>query len=153
MFFQQGIYENYKQPFAVTYLGASLMVIYLPLASVKDWICHWLRRRSGKNGKSLGINDDSCVGKESPLKYIGSQKVLQMDIQGPLGRKDSEIDLSAEEEGRPLVAKVKDGADNGKQGKEISTRQIAIYGCSLAPIWFMTEVTPEMFHHSIFFFH
>ncbi|OMO90780.1 Carbohydrate-binding-like protein [Corchorus olitorius] len=33
----QDIFTDYKQPFAVTYLGASLMVIYLPIAWLKDW--------------------------------------------------------------------------------------------------------------------
>lgn len=135
----QGIYENYKQPFAVTYLGASLMVIYLPLSSAKDWICGWLRRRSGKGKKSTMMIDDSRAGTESPLKYIGAQKIFEMDIQGPLNRKDSEFDLSAEEEGRPFVSKGKEVTDIVKQDDKISTRQIAIYGCSLAPIWFITE--------------
>lgn len=117
------------------------MVIYLPLSCAKDWICGWLRRRSGKSKKSAVItDDDSRAGTESPLKYIGAQKVFEMDIQGPLNGKDSEFDLTDEEEGRPLVSKGKEVTDSGKQEDKISTRQIAIYGCSLAPIWFITEV-------------
>jgi len=37
--FLQNIYEKYKQPFALTYLGASLMVVFLPIAFMKDWFC------------------------------------------------------------------------------------------------------------------
>lgn len=125
------------------------MVIYLPLSSAKDWICGWLRRRSGKSKKSaVMITDDSRTGTESPLKYIGVQKIFEMDIQGPLNRKDIDFDLSAEEEGRPLVSKGKEVTDIGKQEDKISTRQIAIYGCSLAPIWFITEVIFTMLYHS-----
>lgn len=116
------------------------MVIYLPLSCAKDWICGWLRRRSGKSKKSAVITDDSRAGTESPLKYIGAQKIFEMEIQGPLNGKDSEFDLTDEEEGRPLVSKGKEVTDSGKQEDKISTRQIAIYGCSLAPIWFITEV-------------
>ncbi|XP_071919920.1 thiamine-repressible mitochondrial transport protein THI74-like isoform X2 [Coffea arabica] len=124
----QGIFENYKQPFAVTYLGASLMVIYLPLAFLKDWICSLIRKRSGKTGKTLGSIGDSCAGADSPLKYIGDQKVFEMDIKGSLNRKHSEVDLSAQEEGKPLVSICTDGAENAKQEKEVSTREIAING-------------------------
>lgn len=122
------------------------MVIYLPLSSAKDWICGWLRRRSGKSKKSAVITDNSRAGtEESPLNYVAAQKMFEMDIQGPLNRKDSEFVLTDdddddEEEGRPLVSKGKEVTDSGIQEDKISTRQIAIYGCSLAPIWFITEV-------------
>ncbi|CAI9092670.1 OLC1v1027981C1 [Oldenlandia corymbosa var. corymbosa] len=131
----QGIFENYKQPFAVTYLGASLMVIYLPVAFLKDWISSLIRKRSGKSCKSvIGITDDSCAGSASPLK-----EVFEMDIKGALTRKDSEADLSDQEEGLPLVARFVDVNKDSKQSKEVSTREIAMYGLYLAPIWFVTE--------------
>ncbi|KAK4401289.1 putative transporter [Sesamum angolense] len=62
----QGIFTDYKQPFAVTYLGASLMVIYLPIAFFKDWICNFLKRRSRESGQS-GSNDP-YPGLGSPLR-------------------------------------------------------------------------------------
>ncbi|GMP89616.1 hypothetical protein CsSME_00041109 [Camellia sinensis var. sinensis] len=40
----QGIFTDYKQPFAVTYLGVSLMVVYLLIAFIKDWICSIIRK-------------------------------------------------------------------------------------------------------------
>ncbi|ONI34459.1 hypothetical protein PRUPE_1G483500 [Prunus persica] len=45
----QDIFTDYKQPFAVTYLGASLMVVYIPIAFIKDWLCNLLKRRSSKS--------------------------------------------------------------------------------------------------------
>ncbi|KAK3020362.1 hypothetical protein RJ639_047815 [Escallonia herrerae] len=133
----QGIFTDYKQPFAVTYLGASLMVVYLPIAFVKDWICNLLRKRS--NSKSGTFSNDASSGLSSPLKYTGGQKVYEMEIQASLNRKDSDVDLSNEEEGKPLVLKRRDDADMVKQDKELTTREVATYGFYIAPIWFITE--------------
>ncbi|KAK4480169.1 hypothetical protein RD792_013231 [Penstemon davidsonii] len=132
----QGIFDDYKQPFAVTYLGASLLVIYLPIAFIKDRICDFLKRRSAKNSQSL--NDDSFL--DSPLKFIGAQKIFEVEIQGgSLNRKDSEVDLAAHEEGNPLVSKHGDEARNIKHEKEVTTKEIATYGFYIAPLWFITE--------------
>ncbi|XP_073154044.1 uncharacterized transporter C405.03c [Henckelia pumila] len=133
----QDIFTDYKQPFAVTYLGASLMVIYLPIAFVKDCICRFLKRRSGKSGQ--GLNEDSCSPLSSPLKYIGGQKMFELEIQGALTRKDSELDLSASEEGMPLVSRHVDDAKHSRNEKEITTKEIATYGFYIAPLWFLTE--------------
>ncbi|KAF6174671.1 hypothetical protein GIB67_008726, partial [Kingdonia uniflora] len=53
LFDQQVIFTNYKQPFAVTCLGASLMVVYLPIAFIKDWVFRSLKRCSSKSSKNL----------------------------------------------------------------------------------------------------
>lgn len=113
----QGIFTNYKQPFAVTYLGASLMIVYLPIAFLKDWVCYRIRR------KSLNNVDKTLNGTEveMPITY---------------SRKDSEPDLSAQEEGQPFIAKRK----NEEVGKrEFTAGEIARYGFYLAPLWFVTE--------------
>ncbi|WCJ29979.1 Solute carrier family 35 member F5 [Euphorbia peplus] len=34
----QGIFRKYNHPFAVTYLGTSLLVVYLPIAFFKNWL-------------------------------------------------------------------------------------------------------------------
>ncbi|CAA3014584.1 uncharacterized transporter isoform X1 [Olea europaea subsp. europaea] len=120
----RGIFTGYKQPFAVTYLGASLMVIYLPVAFIKDWIHNFLKRRTDRSVQ--GIDDDLCSRIGSPLKYIRGQEIFEMEIQGSLNRKDSEIDLFVREE-------------EGRQEKEVTTKEIATYGFYLAPLWFITE--------------
>ncbi|KAG8375810.1 hypothetical protein BUALT_Bualt10G0139100 [Buddleja alternifolia] len=132
----QDIFTDYKQPFAITYLGASLMVIYLPIAFIKDWICDILKRRSRNSGQST--NDDSC-GLDSPLKYIGGQTIFEIESQGSLNRKDSEVDLTEHEEGKPLVSKHGDDARNVRHGKDVTTKEIATYGFYIAPLWFITE--------------
>ncbi|KAK9280163.1 hypothetical protein L1049_013850 [Liquidambar formosana] len=135
----QGIFTDYKQPFAVTYLGASLMVVYLPIAFIKDWLCNSLRRRSSKSGKNAETVNESSLGLSSPLKYIGGQKLFETELQGVLTRKDSEVDIPAQEEDQPLVPKRKDDAEMLKQNREVTTREIATYGFYIAPIWFITE--------------
>ncbi|KAJ4958844.1 hypothetical protein NE237_025955 [Protea cynaroides] len=129
----QGIFTDYKQPFAVTYLGASLMVIYLPVAFIKDWLFQWKNRLSN-GGNNATMVDKSSADVDSPVKFHGMQ-VFEMETQ----RKYSEADLSVQEEGRPLVSNQKEDVDMVKQDREPTTREIATYGFYIAPIWFMTE--------------
>ncbi|KAL0904775.1 hypothetical protein M5K25_026925 [Dendrobium thyrsiflorum] len=135
----QGIFTDYKQPFAVTYLGASLMVIYLPIAFMKDWICNMLRKHSSKGGKTLkSANQSSATNSLAKSKEM--QKMLQTESHSPLNRKESDIDLSIQEgEESPFILKIKDDFDGQKESVEITTRDIVKYGFYLAPIWFVTE--------------
>ncbi|XP_068642540.1 uncharacterized transporter C405.03c-like [Aristolochia californica] len=132
----QGIFTDYRQPFAVTYLGASLMVVYLPIAFIKDWLCRLLRKRSSKGGKKAETGDKTSSGLNSPIKLNGMQIVLEMEMHASLNRKDSESDLSAQEEASSFISK---DVDMMKQNKELSTGEIAKYGFYIAPIWFITE--------------
>ncbi|KAG5590522.1 hypothetical protein H5410_041036 [Solanum commersonii] len=132
----KGIFSEYKQPFAITYLGASLLVIYLPVAFLKDWICDFLKRRPSRTDKNTG--NESYMRHSSPLKHT-VQKVFEIEILKSMDRKDSEENISAEGEGKPLVAKCNGNSDDLKNGKEMTTWQIARYGFFLAPLWFITE--------------
>lgn len=117
------------------------MVVYLPIALIKDWLCHSLKRRSSKSGKNAETLNESSTGLTSPLKHIGGQKTFELEHLGTLIRKDSGTDYSASEEGRPLVTTHRDDTDLMRQEKaHITTKEIAIYGFYLAPIWFITEV-------------
>ncbi|VVB10720.1 unnamed protein product [Arabis nemorensis] len=132
------IFRAYKQPFAVTYLGASLMIVYLPVAFLKDWFCQYLEsRRSLRSNKVPALTDaESSVEIGSPLRH----KIIEMGLQGTLTKKDSEEDFASHEEDvRPLIGKGKEETQTPKHGKEITTKQIAMYGLYLAPIWFVTE--------------
>ncbi|KAI0488895.1 hypothetical protein KFK09_028734 [Dendrobium nobile] len=135
----QGIFTDYKQPFAVTYLGASLMIIYLPIAFMKDWICNMLRKHSSKGGKTLkSANQSSATNSLAKSKEM--QKMLQIESHSPLNRKESGIDLSIQEgEESPFIVKIKDDFDGQKESVELTTRDIVKYGFYLAPIWFVTE--------------
>lgn len=129
------IFADYKQPFAVTYLGASLMVIYLPIAFIKDWVCNLLRRRSSKTVKDIESTDETSNELNSPLRH----KIYEMELQGTLVRKDSDADFSPHIEGKPLVSKQKDEVQFLKQDKQLTTSEIATIGFYIAPIWFVTE--------------
>lgn len=126
----QDIFTDYKQPFAVTYLGASLMVVYLPVAFLKDWFCNLLKRRSTKSGKDAETINETSTALNSPMRH----RIFEMELQGTFNKKDSELDLSSCEEGMPMVSKLKDDAH-----KEPTTREIATIGFYIAPIWFVTE--------------
>ncbi|XP_047157081.1 uncharacterized transporter C405.03c-like isoform X1 [Vigna umbellata] len=130
----QDIFIDYKQPFAVTYLGASLMVVYLPVAFIKDWFYKLYRKQSSKTGKG---GDEFAVRIMSPRKSSGGQRNSEVEM-GSMARKDSDADLSMNEESMPLVAKYND-ANATKANKQLTTREIAIYGFYIAPIWFLTE--------------
>ncbi|XXG52094.1 hypothetical protein AAC387_Pa03g0497 [Persea americana] len=132
----QGIYTGYKQPFAITYLGASLMVVYLPIAVMKDWLCNFLRKRSAKNGRDANNSSDRL---HSPLNINELQKTLEMEMQDSLNRKDSGVDLYSQEEGKTLIDKRTDNDNMLKQKRELTSWEIATYGFCIAPIWFVTE--------------
>ncbi|KAJ6329984.1 hypothetical protein OIU76_008750 [Salix suchowensis] len=131
----QDIFAYYKQPFAVTYLGASLLVVYLPVAFLKDWTCNLLKRQSSKSGNDAASVNGSSDELSSPL----SRKIFEIELQGTLTKKDSELDLASSEEGKPLVSRHKDDLNALKHDKELTTREIAMCGFYIAPIWFVTE--------------
>ncbi|WVZ19553.1 uncharacterized vacuolar membrane protein YML018C isoform X1 [Vigna radiata var. radiata] len=134
----QDIFTDYKQPFAVTYLGASLMVVYLPIAFIKDWFCNLLKSRSSKSGKNAECVDEFSVSISSPLKSNGMQKNFELEL-GSVIRKDSDLDLATLSEVKPLVAKYNDDTNVLKVEKELTAKEIAAYGFYIAPIWFITE--------------
>ncbi|KAI5393779.1 uncharacterized transporter C405.03c [Lathyrus oleraceus] len=134
----QNIYTDYKQPFAVTYLGASLMVVYLPIAFIKDWFYNLLKHRSSKSGKNAESDGDKFPIKiSSPLKGNGVQKNFEVELPN-IVRKESDIDLSSLAEIAPLVDKYNE-TGVAKVEKELTAKEIATYGFYIAPIWFVTE--------------
>ncbi|XP_027939406.1 uncharacterized transporter C405.03c-like isoform X2 [Vigna unguiculata] len=130
----QDIFIDYKQPFAVTYLGASLMVVYLPIAFIKDCFYKLYKKQSSKTGRG---GDEFSVRITSPRKSNGGQRNTEVEM-GSMARKDSDADLSMNEESMPLVTKYND-PNASKANKQLTTREIAIYGFYIAPIWFLTE--------------
>lgn len=108
------------------------MVIYLPIAFVKDWIYKLIKK--GQKQSSVGVN--------SPLKYIGGSTMFEMEVEGSsLSRKGSDEDISNQEEGIALVPKIKSDNLSLKHETMVTTREVATYGFYIAPIWFVTEVS------------
>lgn len=134
----QGIFTNYKQPFAITYLGASLMVIYIPLSFLKDFICNLLRRNSGSSRASK-VMTKSSFGGSAPLKNGEFQKMLEMESQKTVVINYTDVDLPVLEETKPLICGINGCDDDVLKEQELSTKEIAMYGLYLCPIWFVTE--------------
>ncbi|CAN6229791.1 unnamed protein product [Urochloa humidicola] len=127
----QGIFTKYKHPFAITYLGASLMVIYLPLSFLKDFIYNSIRQHSGNTSASK-ITTKSSFGGSAPLKNGELHKMLEMEPQ-------KAIVIPVVEETKPLIYGIAEINDGVLKEKQLSTKQIATYGLYLCPLWFVTE--------------
>ncbi|XP_074565823.1 putative vacuolar membrane protein YML018C isoform X2 [Curcuma longa] len=128
----QGIFTDYQQPFAITYLGASLMVVYLPVSFLRDWVYSLLRKHPSRSNKlSSRIN--------SSPKH--SQRLIEMGAQSLLVKKESGIDLSARKEEQSLISQIKDDVDIEvlKERKAVTAKEMITYSIYLAPIWFVTE--------------
>uniref|UniRef100_A0ACD5UUE9 Uncharacterized protein n=1 Tax=Avena sativa TaxID=4498 RepID=A0ACD5UUE9_AVESA len=134
----QEIFTNYKQPFAVTYLGASLMVIYIPLAFLKDFIYKLLTRNSGSSRASK-IASKSSFGGSAPLKNGEFQKMLEMESQKTVVIDFTDVSLPVLEEKKPLICGIGEFDGDVLKEQQLSIKEIAIYGLYLCPIWFVTE--------------
>ncbi|KAK1685909.1 hypothetical protein QYE76_046757 [Lolium multiflorum] len=134
----QEIFADYKQPFAITYLGASLMVIYIPLAFLKDFIYKLLRRNSGSSRASK-VASKSSFGGSAPLKNGEFEKMLEMEPQKTVVIDFADVNLPVLEESKPLICGIGEFGDDVLKEQQLSTKEIAIYGLYLCPIWFVTE--------------
>ncbi|RLM64343.1 hypothetical protein C2845_PM16G21880 [Panicum miliaceum] len=127
----QGIFTKYKHPFVITYLGASLMVIYLPLSFLKDFIYNSMRQHSGNTSASK-VTSKSSFGGSAPLKNGEFQKMLEMESQ-------KTIVIPVVEETKPLIYGITEINDGILNEKQLSATEIATYGLYLCPLWFVTE--------------
>ncbi|KAF9681335.1 hypothetical protein SADUNF_Sadunf06G0215300 [Salix dunnii] len=133
----QRIFEMYKQPFAITYLGVSLMVVYLPIALVKDWFCSLFH-----SGLSMNLCNDnsvigSAIGPNIPLRVNYMNDDLESDLSGCL---ITDKDIGEEGEGWPLNVKDEEDEPNFlQQNTELCSWEICKCSLYLAPIWFITE--------------
>lgn len=107
------------------------MVIYLPVALLKDWICNNFMKRQPK----------SIDGIAEIITKPAQKVIVEMESLSPLSRKDSGIDISSlkDEESVALI-RYTTGSEFSKEKLAVSTMEIVKYGFYLAPIWFVTEV-------------
>lgn len=131
----QKIFMEYKQPFAITFFGTSLMVVYLPIAFLREWICSMVDKnvlkRLYRGNKNLSSSNDL----DTPLRSNDMQRTLQSSARSC---SISDADLSAREEGKPLITNHSE--DGSQQNFELSSWEIAKFSLCLAPIWFLNEV-------------
>ncbi|XP_057467152.1 thiamine-repressible mitochondrial transport protein THI74-like [Actinidia eriantha] len=133
----QRIFTEYKQPFALTYLGISLMVMYLPLAFFKDWICSLMDKNLLGN---LYIDNpclSSSIGLNIPLRANDTHHISESNIKTCL---ITDGDFNQVEQGQTLAYKNRENESRVLTEKsERSSWETAKYSLYLAPIWFATE--------------
>ncbi|KAE9464385.1 hypothetical protein C3L33_03724, partial [Rhododendron williamsianum] len=128
----QGIFEDYEHPFALAYLGTSLLVLFLPIAFIKDGLFHLFRRQSHSGDKIAQITNMPSGRVESPVKVDG---VPELDCKGS-GKEDG-TELKSQEEG---IAIDIDDVDKLKRDKSaLNNKEMARLGFLIAPVWFITE--------------
>ncbi|XP_019447594.1 PREDICTED: uncharacterized vacuolar membrane protein YML018C-like [Lupinus angustifolius] len=113
----QGIFREYKQPFVLTYLGVSLMVVHLPISVFKGWICSLLKTLCRNHHR----RDYTPVRQETNLKCC---LITDKDV------KEREEGINKEEEDQPPLL---------EQIYEDTSWKIAKCGFYLTPIWFASE--------------
>ncbi|KAL6012212.1 hypothetical protein ACLOJK_002690 [Asimina triloba] len=128
----QRIFKEYRQPFAITYLGVSLMTVYLPLAALKDWTYNFLRMRANSN-----VDKWSSLELDSPFRINGMHNSLEREMRSCL---INDTDLSEREEGQPLLVKIGEDESNVLNNDHaLSSWEVARQSFLLAPLWFTTE--------------
>lgn len=115
------------------------MVIYLPIALLRDCLCSLLDTNMFKNlfgDRSVTSTSD---GLDIPLRINELNHILETDLRGSL---ITDKDLSEREEGWPLIAKSEEDKPHVlEHSGEPNSWDIAKCSLYLAPIWFITEVT------------
>ena len=134
----QRIFKEYKQPFVLTYLGVSLMAIFLPIAVFKDWICSLMNPTLSSNFFNDNNDVNTMIGVDIPLIMNGMHQSPEEDLR--IGLLTDKY-LSDSEEGKLLDATIEgDESHLLKQTNELSSWEIAKFCLYLTPIWFFTEV-------------
>lgn len=133
----QKIFTEYRQPFALTYLWISLMVVFLPISMFRDFVCKYLDRKWIKDTYGNNSLSNSLAGIDISLKGSGSQDDLEGALNSYLM---ADMSLGEQEVGQPLLLKNQEDEFYKLEEKhELSLREIILCSLYLAPIWFITE--------------
>lgn len=136
----QSIFEAYKHPFVLTYLGAALLVVYLPISFLKDYICDHIQRRSHLKHKSSNLNGirmSSLPG--SPMRSAGVHKTSDLELEKLIFKKENGGDVTDPESAHPFALKAS-SLQALKDSAVLTTWEIAKMSLFMAPLWFVTEV-------------
>ncbi|KAM1223878.1 hypothetical protein ACFX2G_043811 [Malus domestica] len=132
----QRIFSEYKQPFSLTYLGVSLMAVYLPISALKDWVYNLLHPNLVKNFYN-GIIAGTSGGLGIPLRINEMPHSPETHVRSCL---ITDKDLSNTEEGRALTDKSEEDEPRLlEQSCQLSPWEVAKFGLILTPVWFITE--------------
>lgn len=151
----QSIFEAYKHPYVLTWLGASLLVIYLPVSVLKDYICNYYENKhklKSRNSNAHGIKLSSLPG--SPMRQNGVHKASSLPgspLRSNGVHKNSDVDLeklvlmkemnsqSTDSESHPFLHKTS-SLEELKESIVLTTWEIAKISMIMAPLWLLTEV-------------
>lgn len=128
----------------MTYLGTSLLIVYLPIAFIKDWLLKFMRNQNGRSGKNEATSDKpSAAGIDSPVKQNKTPDHFEIEFHGPSANKDCSIDLFSKEDGNSLVSQSNSNAEILKADRKLTGRETTLVGLCIAPLWFLTEVRKQ----------
>lgn len=151
----QSIFEAYKHPFVLTYLGASLLVIYLPVSCLKDYIYAYYQskhRSKSKNstghaiklstlplspGRANGVVKPSSLP-GSPMRVNGVHKSSEVDLEKMILMKEISSQSSDPESDHPFLQKTS-SLEDLKDSIVLTTWEIAKISMIMAPLWLLTE--------------
>ncbi|KAG0616274.1 hypothetical protein M758_5G103600 [Ceratodon purpureus] len=150
----QSIFEAYKHPFVLTWLGASLLVIYLPVSVLKDHICNYYENKyklKSRNSNVHGIKLSSLPGSPmrqngvlkasslpgSPLRSNGVHKNSDVDLEKMVLMKEMNAQLT-DSESHPFLHKTSSLGDV-KESIILTAYEIARISMIMAPLWLLTE--------------
>ncbi|KAF7850570.1 hypothetical protein BT93_L5290 [Corymbia citriodora subsp. variegata] len=133
----QKIFEEYKQPFAISYLMVSLMVVFFPIAFLKDRVCDLLRRDPFRR-LYYKISGKISSSSELDIPLISSE--MYDDAEAASKNNLIVWDISEREEGWPLRS-MNEECEHMLLGENPGLGSSDIVKCSLylTPIWFLTE--------------
>ncbi|KAL3698502.1 hypothetical protein R1sor_012578 [Riccia sorocarpa] len=129
----QSIFDSYKHPFVLTWLGASLLVVYLPISLLNDQIKSCLVK-ARKNRGTLNGHAAADSPLKSPLK--NGRKSSDLELQHLILKKGSE-DLEADGETVSFIRG--DTAHPVRNHGNLLSWDLVRVSIVLAPLWFMTE--------------
>ena len=115
------------------------MVVYLPIAVLKDWICNLFDANLFGNLYDGSSVISTSIGLDIPLKINELPHSAEADLRSCL---IIDKDLSEREEGQPLnLSNKKDEPHLLEHVGGLSSWEIVKCSLYLTPIWFITEVT------------
>eukprot|EP00897_Mesotaenium_endlicherianum_P009727 jgi/Mesen1/8783/ME000526S08093 len=140
----QLIFSTYRHPFLLTWLGASLLSVYLPISYIKDFLKPFVKRSAAAWSKSL---DKTCGRREKDnADAVSSVSPRILPSLSPrAAAKSGEVELShlngnaleVLEEGKSLIPK--DGEKEKAPVVMLTTAEVFRVALILAPLWLLTE--------------
>ncbi|CAI5521621.1 unnamed protein product [Closterium sp. Naga37s-1] len=138
----QLIFEKYRHPFLLTWLGAALLVIYLPIAYLRECITPLITKPSsvvpGATSKSLkDLKSHSSGGELQRLK--NEPRHHKRPSKPPREIDDSSMDEESDLDTELLLQKSLSDIAQPVRSAKLSTREIIKCALVLAPLWLLTE--------------